>query len=57
MIDLIKSWFQPMSAEVLAAKMLAQHRVKLLEALEAESYAHAVVAHHRECIVRLEGQQ
>lgn len=57
MINWIKSLFQPISAEVLAAKMLANHRVKLLEALEAASYADAVAAHHRECIARLENQQ
>lgn len=56
MIDWIKSLFAPVSAEVLAARMLANHRVKLLEALEAASYADAVAAHHRECIERLEGQ-
>ena len=54
MIDWFKGWFQPVSAEVLAAKMLAQHRVQLLEALQAESYAKAVAAHHAECIKRLE---
>lgn len=57
MIDWIKSLFAPVPAEVLAAKMLAAHKIKLLEALEAESYAKQIAEHHRECIVRLENQQ
>jgi len=57
MIDWFKGWFQPVSAEVLAAKMLAAHRVQLLEALQAESYAKQIAAHHAACIQRLEGQQ
>lgn len=57
MINWFKSLFEPMPAEVLAAKMLAAHRVKLLEALEAESYAKQIAVYHRECIERLEGEQ
>lgn len=57
MMDWIKSLFQPISAEVLAAKMLAQHRVKLLEALEAQSYAKSMAEHHFACIERLERPQ
>ena len=54
MVEWLKSLYAPIPAEVLAAKMLAAHRVQLLEALQAESYAKAVAAHHAECIKRLE---
>jgi len=56
-VEWLKSLYAPISAEVMAAKMLAQHRVKLLEALEAESYAKQIAAHHAACIRRLEGQE
>lgn len=57
MIDWIKELFEPPPAEVLAAKMLAEHRRRLLEAQEAESYAHQMVAHHMASIARLQGEQ
>lgn len=49
----IKSVYQPLSAEVLAAQEYDQARRALLEAHSAREYAEAMVTYHQRRIERL----